>query len=315
MYHNDTQHQQYLFQLQQLQQQQAQQPQVKLQAREFTVVAIGKSGEGKSTLLNAILGQEIFSSKISVQEVTKKVAMASNHFLNIPSNPVMHCIDTPSFNGQLHNVERIKELGVLLNSVINGVDAFLFVVKCTHYRYDNTFHQTLQTYQGLFTPTFWSKVIIVFTHVTPELISTSQESQMLLLAWTREIQESFNLVSPPMTVFAMDYARFPYPSGGAQDFWKVLMTLDANTRPYCHRPLMESLSNGITVEGYVQRIKGHLALFEPSFFEEQAEGQYSEKKKREKRFSFFRKRTRTSAAPTLPPVTLVVGDGGGSLLS
>lgn len=47
----------------------------------------------------------------------------------------MHCIDTPSFNGQLHDPVRVKELGELLTKVAAGVDAFLFVVKCTRYRY------------------------------------------------------------------------------------------------------------------------------------------------------------------------------------
>ncbi|KAF9911603.1 hypothetical protein BX616_010558, partial [Lobosporangium transversale] len=218
-----------------------------------------------------------------------RVDQATNHFLNISSNPVMHCIDTPSFNGQLHDPERINEIGALLTRVAAGVDAFLFVVKCTHYRYDNTFHQTLQTYQSLLTPAFWPKVILVFTHATPELVSNTTESRLPLMAWAREIQESFKLEAPPLTVFAMDYVRFPYPAGGAQEFWEALMTLDANTTPYRHTPFLESFGNGIAVEGYVQRIKGHLALFEPSFFEEQAEGQYNENKKRVGRFSFFRK--------------------------
>ncbi|KAF9210493.1 hypothetical protein BGZ59_009372 [Podila verticillata] len=248
---------------------------------------------GKSTLLNAILGREMFLAKASVSEVTQRVDKATNHFLNIPTNPVMHCIDTPSFNGKLHDPTRVNEIGVLLTRVAAGVDAFLFVVKCTRYRYDNTFHQTLQTYQSLFTPSFWSKLIIVFTHATPELLPQAQ-SRLSLMAWAREIQENFKLPSPPTTVFAMDYVRFPYPSGGAQDFWERLMELDANTEPYCHKPFLESFGNGIAVEGYVQRIKGHLALFEPSFFEDQAEGQYKEKemkKRKENRFNLFRKST------------------------
>ena len=69
-----------------------------------------------------------------LQEVTTKVDQATNHFLNIPTNPVMHCIDTPSFNGQLHDPVRVKELGELLTKVAAGVDAFLFVVKSTRYR-------------------------------------------------------------------------------------------------------------------------------------------------------------------------------------
>ncbi|KAF9327147.1 hypothetical protein BG006_009500 [Podila minutissima] len=235
----------------------------------------------------------MFLAKASVSEVTQRVDKATNHFLNIPTNPVMHCIDTPSFNGKLHDPIRVNEIGVLLTRVAAGVDAFLFVVKCTRYRYDNTFHQTLQTYQSLFTPSFWSKVIIVFTHATPELLPQAQ-SRLSLMAWAREIQENFKLPSPPTTVFAMDYVRFPYPSGGAQDFWERLMELDANTEPYCHKPFLESFGNGIAVEGYVQRIKGHLALFEPSFFENQAEGQYKEKemkKRKENRFNLFRKST------------------------
>ena len=117
------------------------------------------------------------------------------------------------------------------------------------------------------------------------------------MAWSREIQEGFQLPSPPMIVFAMDYVRFPYPSGGAQDFWERLMELDANTEPYCHRPFLESFGNGIAVQNYVQRIKGHLAVFEPSFFEDEAEGQYREQQKELKkrkdilRFNLFRKAT------------------------
>ncbi|KAI1315691.1 hypothetical protein EDD11_000465 [Mortierella claussenii] len=288
------QHQQYLMQLHQqqfLQQQRLQQQESAANSptREFTVVAIGKSGEGKSTLLNSILGKEMFLAKASVSEVTQRVDQATNHFLNIRTNPVMHCIDTPSFNGQVHNPNRVAEIGALLTRVAAGVDAFLFVVKCTHYRYDNTFHQTLQTYQSLLTPAFWSKVIVVFTHATPELVSNTAESRLPLLAWAREIQESFKLETPPMTVFAMDYVRFPYPAGGAQEFWEALMTLDANTGPYRHTPFLESFGNGIAVDGYVARIKGHLALFEPSFFEEQAEGQYNENKKRESWFGLFRR--------------------------
>ncbi|KAF9411835.1 hypothetical protein BGZ94_001220 [Podila epigama] len=270
-----------------------QQPDLAPPAREFTIVALGKSGEGKSTLLNAILGREMFLARASVSEVTQHVDKATNHFLNIPSNPVMHCIDTPSFKGKLHDPNRVNEIGVLLTKVAAGVDAFLFVVKCTRYRYDNTFHQTLQTYQSLFTPAFWSKLIIVFTHATPELLPQAQ-SRLSLMAWAREIQENFKLPSPPTTVFAMDYVRFPYPSGGAQDFWERLMELDANTEPYCHKPFLESFGNGIAVEGYVQRIKGHLAQFEPSFYEDQAEGQYKERelqKRKEKRFNLFRKST------------------------
>ncbi|KAF8932718.1 AIG1 family-domain-containing protein [Dissophora ornata] len=294
MFSNDEQQQQYLLELQQQRlQQQQQQAGVSSPTREFAIVALGKSGEGKSTLLNAILGQEMFLAKASVSEVTQKVDQATNHFLNIPSNPVIHCIDTPSFNGQLHNPERVKEIGALLTKVAAGVDAFLFVVKCTRYRYDNTFRQTLQTYQSLLTPAFWPKVILVFTHATPELLPANAESRLPLMAWAREIQESFKLDAPPLVIFAMDYARFPYPAGGAQEFWEALMTLDANTTPYCHKPFLESFGNGIAVEGYVQRIKGYLALFEPNFFEDQAEGQYNENKKKENRFSsLFRKKTR-----------------------
>lgn len=136
------------------------------------------------------------------------------------------------------------------------------------------------------------------------------------MAWAREIQEKFKLPTAPKVVFAMDFARFPYPSGGAQELWEKLMELDANTEPYCHRPFLESFGNGIAVEGYVQRIKGHLAVFEPRFFENQAEGQYREHKqallkKRGTeggraggeggsggwRFGLFRKSTQATARP------------------
>ncbi|KAF9091085.1 hypothetical protein BGX23_005477 [Mortierella sp. AD031] len=299
-YPPQSQHQQYPPQRRQQQQQEIQQEPIAPPAREFTIVALGKSGEGKSTLLNSILGREIFLAKASVSEVTQHVDKATNHFLNITTNPVMHCIDTPSFNGKLHDPHRINELGALLTKVAAGVDAFLFCVKCTRYRFDSTFQQTLLTYQSLLTPAFWSKLIIVFTHATPELLPPQSDSRASLAGWSTEIQEKFKLPTPPKVIFAMDYVRFPYPSGGAQDFWEALMELDANTEPYCHRPFLESFGNGIAVEGYVQRIKGHLAVFEPRFFESQAEGQYREQhqhssllKKRatEYRFGLFRKST------------------------
>lgn len=59
-------------------------------------------------------------------------------WLGHPEYTAVKCVDTPSFAGQLADRARVAQIRNFLEACTNGVDAFLVVIKVTHYRYVKT---------------------------------------------------------------------------------------------------------------------------------------------------------------------------------
>jgi septin family protein len=131
------------------------------QGRPLSVMVLGKPGEGKSSLLNGILGQQAFVAKLSVsvsiiakshklyvrilfsnaflgkqQEVTKHVVYRDGSWLGGDTDIPIRCIDTPPISGRLDDTARISnECQRMLELSLPGIDAFLVVIKLSRYRY------------------------------------------------------------------------------------------------------------------------------------------------------------------------------------
>ncbi|RUS30105.1 hypothetical protein BC938DRAFT_479840 [Jimgerdemannia flammicorona] len=169
----------------------------------FRLVALGKCGEGKSGLLNAILGEDAFRAKLSVS-----VEAHSGRWLGHSAHTAVNCVDTPSFAGQLGDRARIAQIGGLLEQCLGGVDAFLIVIKTSHYRYDATIQATLQVYETILTPSFWNNVVLVFSHADPETASTWVDSQPSLDDFAQQIAKQFRLKNPPPICLASHRRTF-----------------------------------------------------------------------------------------------------------
>ncbi|RUS20854.1 hypothetical protein BC937DRAFT_94201, partial [Endogone sp. FLAS-F59071] len=175
---------------------------------EFQLMVLGKSGEGKSSLLNAILGEDVFRAKMSVSEVTKMVESHCGRWLGHPEYTAVKCVDTPSFAGQLADRTRVAQIRNFLEECMNGVDAFLVVIKVTHYRYDASIQATLKVYETILTPSFWQNAILVFSHADPETAPTWSDSQPYFKEFAKQIAKQFRLSQPPPICFASDKRSF-----------------------------------------------------------------------------------------------------------
>ncbi|KAJ2964104.1 hypothetical protein NQZ79_g910 [Umbelopsis isabellina] len=167
------------------------------QARPLSVMVLGKPGEGKSSLLNGILGQQAFVAKLSVsQEVTKHVSYTDGSWLGGETDIPIRCIDTPPISGRLDDAVRISnECQHMLDLAMPGIDAFLVVIKLSRYRFDAGLESTLRVYESIFGRCFWDNVIIIFSHADLESAFDDEEPSQGP-EYAKSIATAFNLSRP-----------------------------------------------------------------------------------------------------------------------
>ncbi|CAO3651038.1 unnamed protein product [Cunninghamella echinulata] len=152
-----------------------------LGANPLTIIALGKTGDGKFSLLNDILGHQVFQQKTAVKSQTQDVIEQKGFWA--PLNPYMHgketfgchvrVFDTPGFgdsNNRDHQFialikQRIMELSTFNNNgERNGIHCFLMVFKVT--ASEDQIFKSLDIVKSLLKKckSFWKNVILVFTH-------------------------------------------------------------------------------------------------------------------------------------------------------
>ncbi|KAF9974241.1 hypothetical protein BGZ73_002386 [Actinomortierella ambigua] len=133
----------------------------------LTLIAIGKTGQGKSSLLNRIMGTSELKASASVRAVTKGIAERSGWGRFEDTRRVLVTLaDTPGLADTEGDDEKnipllkeyIKSIGTRL-----GVSAFLLVFKIDSgvdmvITILTTFNEIMQEY-----PQFWENVVLVFT--------------------------------------------------------------------------------------------------------------------------------------------------------
>ncbi|CAF1044764.1 unnamed protein product [Didymodactylos carnosus] len=91
------------------------------------IICLGRTGAGKSSLGNTLLGQKWFKSKQSTKSVTEKCAVGNRLFKGIQ----MSVVDTPGlFDNKLSQSECHKEIARCIQTVVPGPHAFLIVIRC-----------------------------------------------------------------------------------------------------------------------------------------------------------------------------------------
>ena len=124
----------------------------------LNLVVCGKSGIGKSTLINALVGSKICKTGHSVKGVTRDVDEAATFDLNGVKVTVW---DTPGLEeGSASEQEERKKQ---LRKKITQVDLFLLCRQATDIRVQEADKRVLKTVTGIFGPNVWKKSVIVMT--------------------------------------------------------------------------------------------------------------------------------------------------------
>ena len=140
-----------------------------VQRRDATVVIIGKTGTGKSTLCNAFLlgdhqdDAKKFNESASVNACTYKTTHEVGTLMNDGKSPIL-VVDTPGLSdGHGRDSSHMKDMTNYLKNEIRFVKLFVFTCNGEEPRFDHTTNKLLDTFEKNFGPEFWSHTIICYT--------------------------------------------------------------------------------------------------------------------------------------------------------
>lgn len=150
---------------------------------ELVVCAIGKTGDGKSSLLNNILQKETFHTSERDGRVTTQTTIEHGFWLG-NKNIKASCIDTPGFvdknEQQAPNGVQIlyDNLLTFIEMCSTGVNAFLIVFNVNHLEFDENYIATLDMFRIMFGSEFFKNCVIVFTFYDKEDLEVEKEARL-----------------------------------------------------------------------------------------------------------------------------------------
>lgn len=140
------------------------------EARENGFILTGKTGTGKSTLLNVVIGKEIAEAKKSALAVTKNTEV---YYLKLKSGKCISLVDTPGLSDpdivsenktDLDNIH-LKEIKEKISDEKIHIKGILFLVNFQIERFDSSEQEALINYNRIFPlRRFWNHLIVIFTH-------------------------------------------------------------------------------------------------------------------------------------------------------
>ena len=145
-------------------------PQELNEARQNGFILTGKTGTGKSTLLNVIFGESVAEAKKCAFAVTKNTQV---YYLRLKNGKCVSIVDTPGLsdpdiisNNQvdLDNIH-LKEIEKKVSDEKVHIKGILFLVNFQLERFDRSEQEALINYNRIFPlRRFWNHLIVVFTH-------------------------------------------------------------------------------------------------------------------------------------------------------
>jgi energy-coupling factor transporter ATP-binding protein EcfA2 len=125
-----------------------------------TIVIIGETGVGKSTLANAILGKQAFKHFTGLDAGTLKADYSYGYLFNHPNNPQVRIVDTQGYNDPKGRDKEHAEQMIKLIKKFPEVRLFLLVFNGNNIRWNAATWDILSLFDKMF-PEFWNNCLIV----------------------------------------------------------------------------------------------------------------------------------------------------------
>ena len=140
----------------------------KEEAKQNGFIFIGKTGNGKTTLLNAIFNKEVGKVEDTAESVTKESKV---YYYKCTNGKVVSLIDTPGLGDSekiLKNDIDDKHLQGITKVISDEkihIKGIFFLVNFQKPRFDSDEQDALLNYNKIFPlKNFWKKLVVIFTH-------------------------------------------------------------------------------------------------------------------------------------------------------
>lgn len=154
----------------------------KKQAKENGFILVGKTGTGKTTILNAIFNKVVGIAKDTAKSVTQ---VSSIYYYKLKNGKVITLVDTPGLGDtqrtEQENIDKIHLDGITKaisdeNIHIKGI---FFLVNFQAKRFDADEQEALLNYNTLFPlKNFWKSLVVVYTHFYSDPNEDQDEEEM-----------------------------------------------------------------------------------------------------------------------------------------
>ncbi|XP_073282360.1 translocase of chloroplast 34-like isoform X1 [Primulina huaijiensis] len=128
----------------------------------LTILVIGKSGVGKSSTVNSIIGERVVTVSAFQSETPRPVMVSRSR-----SGFTLNIIDTPGLvEGGYVNDQVLDTIKSFLGRFLlnKRIDALLYVDRLDAYRVDNLDKQVVKAITDSFGKEIWHKALVVLTH-------------------------------------------------------------------------------------------------------------------------------------------------------
>ena len=139
-------------------------------ARQNGFILTGKTGNGKSTLLNVIFSREVAEAKKTAFAVTK---ISQVYYIKLNNGKCISLVDTPGLSdpGIVSNNQKdldnihLKGIEEAISEEKIHIKGILFLVNFQEERFDESEQKALISYNQLFPlKRFWKHLVVIFTH-------------------------------------------------------------------------------------------------------------------------------------------------------
>ncbi|CAO3593766.1 unnamed protein product [Absidia cylindrospora] len=170
----------------------------------YVLIPIGKTGDGKSSLLNSLFGYQEFKAAAAAKSVTDTVVERTGVWTVDKMNHVVTVADTPGFADSAGRDFTMAIQDYIMDvSDRVGIDAFLLVFQLKSQQVMSILKAFAELMKDMEPNNWWDHVILVFTRVdyTTEPQKLIQTKRYITQTLREEIKTTFGLETPPPAVF------------------------------------------------------------------------------------------------------------------
>ena len=131
----------------------------------YRVIVMGKTGAGKSSVLNSLIGKDYFKVGDSILSETKEVKTIRGKFKGRHSSPDIVFIDTPGFfDSSSRDNKIIAKIALSLHEINDGINLVLFCFPAYEIRLDSSMQASWRFLKLIMGKAVYDHVMIVLTH-------------------------------------------------------------------------------------------------------------------------------------------------------